>query len=124
MTRRPVARAGLLAAAALIAAGCGSEGSSDDSAQLPADVAEDLAAQSDAVEATLGRGDGCTAREQAIALRQDVKRRIEDGQVPAELRAEMRQRANELVRDIECVRPQPPPPPPPPPSEDYEEEDD
>jgi hypothetical protein len=123
---RPAARVCLLAAAALMAFGCGSDGSSDESQQLPAEVADDLAGQSDAVEATLAAGDDCAARDQAIALRQDVRRAVDEGQVPASLEAEMRRRANDLVGSIHCEPPPEPPPPapPPPPPAEYEEEDD
>jgi hypothetical protein len=121
------ARAGLLAAAALLAFGCGSDdGAPDESQRLPSELADDLASQSDAVGLTLEKGDGCTARKQAIALRKEVKRAIDEGEVPTPLQREMQQRANDLVESIYCPPPpkQPPPPPPPPPTEDYEEEDD
>jgi hypothetical protein len=125
---RAAARTALLAAAALMAFGCGSDGSDgsgEEAQQIPAEVADDLAAQSDAVEATLEQGDGCTAKDQAIALRRDVNGYIKDGQVPAELQPEMRERAKDLVDSIHCVQPPPPPAEPqPPPPTDYEEEDD
>jgi hypothetical protein len=126
VSRRLVARAGVLAAAALVASGCGSDGSdaTDETQQIPAEVADDLAAQSDAIAETLVQGDDCAARDQAIALRDDVNQRIEEGDVPAELQPEMRRRAKDLVASIHCDPPAPPPPPPPPPPTDYEEEED
>jgi hypothetical protein len=114
-----------VAAAALTAFGCGSGGSGEGSQQLPSGLADDLAAQSDAVATTLEARDECAARDQAIALRRDVRRAIDAGRVPSALQAELRQRANDLVGSISCEpppQPQPPPPPPPPPSD--EEEDD
>ena len=123
MTRRAVARAGVLAATALLAVACGSDGSGEES-QLPSDLAEDLAGQSDAVQTTLEEGDGCGAKDQAIALRDDVKSAIAEGRVPSELRPELRRRANDLVASIHCDPPAPRPPPPPPPSPAQSEEED
>jgi hypothetical protein len=115
-----------VAAAALLAFGCGSGGSGEESQQLPSGLADDLAAQSDAVATTFEAGDECTARDQAIALRREVKRAIAADRVPSGLQRELRQRANDLIRSISCeppTQPQPPPPPPPPPPSDEEEDD-
>jgi hypothetical protein len=113
-----------VAAAALLAFGCGSGGSGDESQQLPSGLADDLAAQSDAVVMTLEQGDGCAAQEQAKALRRDVRRAIDAGRVPDALQQELRRRANDLVGSISCEPPPQPQPPPPPPPPDEEEEDD
>jgi hypothetical protein len=115
-----------VAAAALLAFGCGSGGSGEESQQLPSGLADDLAAQSDAVASTFEAGDECTAQEQAKALRRDVRNAIDAGRVPSALQPELRQRANDLVGSISCEpppQPQPPPPPPPPPPSDEEEDD-
>jgi hypothetical protein len=126
VTRRALARACVLAAAALTAFGCGSGGSGEESQRLPSDLADDLAAQSDAVATTLEQEGGCTAQEQAKALRRDVNRAIKADRVPSALQPELRQRANDLVGSISCEpppQPQPPPPPPPPPPDEEEEDD-
>jgi hypothetical protein len=115
-----------VAAAALLAFGCGSGGSGEESQQLPSGLADDLAAQSDAVATTLADEDECAAKDQAIALRGDVRRAIAADRVPSRLESELRQRANDLVASISCEpppQPQPPPPPPPPPPDEEEEDD-
>jgi hypothetical protein len=114
-----------VAAAALLAFGCGSGGSGEESQRLPSGLADDLAAQSDAVAATFEAEDECTAQAHAKALRRDVRRAIDAGRVPDALQPELRRRANDLVGSISCEPPpQPQPPPPPPAPPDDEEEDD
>jgi hypothetical protein len=124
VSRPALARAGVLAAAAFLAFGCGSDGSGDESQRLPSELAQDLASQSDTVRAKLDEGKNCDALDEAIALRDDAESAIEDGQVPDELRPELRRRANNLVESIVCQPPAPPPPPPPPPPPSDEEEED
>jgi hypothetical protein len=123
MSRPALARAGILAAAALLAFGCGSDGSGDESQQLPSGLAQDLAGQSDTVRAKLEEGDGCAALAQAVALREHAQRAIDEGRVPSRLEPELRRRANRLVKSITCVRPLPPAPPPPPPPDEEEGDD-
>ena len=124
MSRPALARAGVLAATAFLAFGCGSDGSGDESQELPSGLAQNLAGQSDTVRARLEEGDGCAALAQAVALRDHAQKAIEEGRVPSRLQRELRRRANDLVKSITCVRPLPPAPPPPPPPPDEEEEDD
>jgi hypothetical protein len=125
VSRRGLARAGVLAVAALLAFGCGSDGSGDESQLLPSELAQNLATQSDTVHARLAEGNGCAARVEAVALREEVRSAIDEGRVPSRLRPELRRRANDLVESIHCEPPAPPPaPPPPPPPPDEEEEDD
>jgi hypothetical protein len=116
----------LLSALALAASGCGSDDSRDQSQQLPRDLGDQLARQSDKVQRTLVAGKSCEAQRQALDLQGAVERSID--RVPQELQDELRQRAADLVASIECI---PPPPPPPPPQTtqtrtdgDEEEEDD
>ena len=107
-----VCLAGTLAATLLAVSGCGSDDSRDQSQQLPRELGANLARQSDEVQETLEQGYGCTAKLQARELRNDVERSIGENRVPAELQEELRQRANDLVASIDCVRRPPPPPPP------------
>jgi hypothetical protein len=103
----------LLAVVAAAASACGSDEARDQSQLLPRDLGADLAAQSDSVQSTLELGKGCDAKRQARELRKDVERAIGRDQVPAELQAELRERAVRLENSIVCVTPAPPPPPPP-----------
>lgn len=98
----------VLAAAAALT-GCGSSASEGERAALPRDVAARLARDSDAVALSVGRGDSCTARRRARALRATIEGAIADRRIPAELQAELRQRASSLVKAIECVASAPPP---------------
>lgn len=112
-------RAGVLAArflllfvviaAAAALAGCGSSASEGERAALPRDVAALLARQSDDVALSVGRGDSCTALRRARALRASIERAIADRRIPAELHAELRQRASSLLKAIDCVVSAPPP---------------
>jgi hypothetical protein len=125
VSRPALARAGVLAAAAFLAFGCGSDGSGDESQQLPSELAQDLESQSDAVRAKLDERENCAALDEARALRDDAESAIDDGRVPSRLQRELRRRANDLVESIHCEpSPAPQPQPPPAPSPDGEEEDD
>jgi hypothetical protein len=73
------------------------------------DAAARLARDSDAVAISVSRGDTCTALSQARALRARIERAIADRRIPAELHAELRQRASSLVKAIDCVAAAPPP---------------
>ena len=106
-----VTLAGTLAATLLAVSGCGSDDPGDQSQLLPTELGADLARRSDGVQRTLEHGDGCTAKAQAVEIRNDVERAIGENRVPAGLQRELRQRANDLVASIDCVRPPAPPPP-------------
>lgn len=121
LTRR---RLTLLAVVALAAPGCGSDESRDESQQLPRDLGDQLARQSDNVQRKLAAGKSCEAQRQALRLQDAVERSI--ARVPRELREELRRRSADLAASIDCVPPPPPPPPPPTQTrtDDEEEEDD
>ena len=109
----------LLFAVALAASGCGSgERSADTTAPprpaRPRNVAEDLAARSDAVADALDAGDVCTAAVRADELRGATITAINNGQVPQEFQEDLQARANELVNTVNC-------PPPPTTTEEAEE---
>jgi hypothetical protein len=120
---RRAARIGIAAALLLAAPGCGSDASRDESQLLPTELGADLARQSDLVLGSLEDGDGCTARNQARALRADVEEAIGKGHVPPELEGELLRRSSGLVDSIECVQLPPPPPPPPPVQTDEDDEE-
>ena len=91
----------LLAAAA---AGCGgSEPVPPPS--LPAALAADLAARSDAVAQRLEAGDGCGARAEADALQADAIAAVNAGRVPARYQEELVSSVAVLVASVECVPP-------------------
>jgi hypothetical protein len=102
----------LLAALAcgLALAACGGEADSGDEPAapgLPPALAESLAAQSEQIAETFEGGDECSAASQADELVASVERAIAAGNVPADLRAELRETATELQNEINC--PEPPP---------------
>jgi hypothetical protein len=110
-TRPSLRKSILLFAVALAASGCGGgERSADTTAPprptLPRNVAEDLAARSDAVADALDAGDVCTAAVRADELRDATITAINNGQVPQEFQEDLQARANELVNTVNC----PPPP--------------
>jgi hypothetical protein len=109
----------LLFAVALAASGCGGGGRSADTTApprptLPRNVAEDLAARSDAIADALDAGDVCTAAVRADELRRATINAINNGQVPQEFQEDLQARANELVNTVNC--------PPPPTTTDEDEE--
>ena len=99
----------ILALAVLVASGCG--GGSGSAAppppRLPHALGVELAAQADAVEAGLARGDECGAAAAAEGLRQAIAGAVAAGQVPAALRAPLSQSADSLAAEIVCT-PAPP----------------
>jgi hypothetical protein len=121
-----VCLSGILTAVALVASGCGSDESRDESQLLPRDLSADLVERTEMVSAALERENSCAAQGQAEGLLAAIDRAIERDRVPLELQDELRRRANELAGSIVCVPPPPPPPPPPPTrtDDDEEEEDD
>jgi len=101
-----------LALAVIAASGCGGGGLTAPPPRLPHALGAELAAQADAVEASLARGDDCGAAAQAASLRQSVADAVAAGQVPAELRAPLSRSAAALAGEIACT-PAPPRPGPP-----------
>lgn len=99
-----------LVCAGLVVAGGGCAGASErvvSPPRLPQRLAAELAAQADAVAASLERDDVCGASAQARALRSRVLR--EAGRVPLVFRGELVRAAGELAA---TVPPCPPPPAP------------
>jgi hypothetical protein len=77
-------------------------------------VAEQLAAQSDAVADAIAANDGCAA----AAARDDLRATLDEAAVPEAIRAEVEPFA---LREFACAPPPPPPVPPPPPAETYQD---
>ena len=98
----------LLCTAAL--AGCGghTRQAAPPRPKLPAALASQLAARSDAVAAKLDAGDGCGALEEARGLQQEAIAAINGGRVPAAFQEDLLATANDLVARITCT-PAPPP---------------
>jgi hypothetical protein len=106
------------AALVLLAAGCGGGGEPSDAATLDPAVAEQLAAQSEAVADALEADDGCEAAERADELNATLEEAADRGEVPEPIRQEI---DRVLDRELPCTEPAPPtqpPPAPPPPSGD------
>jgi hypothetical protein len=75
--------------------------------KIPAGLAQDFAAQADAIAASLEAGDPCGAKERADALQAAVTEAINGGRIPTRFRGELQSTVDELVQ-IECVPPEPP----------------
>lgn len=97
----------ILAVAVVAASGCGGGGSADSPPQLPHALGAQLAAQADAVEASLARGDDCGAAAQAEQLRRMVGQAVSADQVPVRLRAALSRSTASLAGEITCT-PAPP----------------
>jgi hypothetical protein len=96
--------------AAALLGGCGGDGGAE-TPLLPQDLANSLAAQSDAVAASLDGGNPCGAADQARALRERVIAAVNEGRVPAGLQEELGSAANDLAATTEtaCTEAQAPP---------------
>ena len=96
--------------AAALLGGCGGDGGAE-TPLLPQDLADSLAAQSDAVAASLDGGNPCDAAAQARALRESVIAAVNEGRVPAALQEELGAAANDLAATTEttCTESQAPP---------------
>jgi hypothetical protein len=95
---------------AVVLGGCGGGGGPAAARpQLPHALGAQLAAQADAVQASLARGDSCAALGQAGRLRQMVASAIAAGQVPGALRQPLSSSAEALAGEIVCT-PAPPRP--------------
>ena len=84
---------------------------------LPARVASDLAARSDAVAAKLDAGDPCGALADAESLRREAQAAVTAGRVPPRYRRELTAAVGALAASISCT-------PPPPDDDEAEGEDD
>jgi hypothetical protein len=103
-TSRTGRHIGVLTTAALLA-GCGSQArrTAPPPPKLPATLAEQLAARSDAVAARLDAGDGCGALDEARRLQQQAIGAINGRRVPAAFQEGLLAATNDLVARISCV---------------------
>lgn len=93
--------AGLAAVAVL--AGCGSrQAAAPPQPHLPRVLAAAWRSDADAVAAALAVGDGCLARQRAVALRADVIAAVNARRVAAELREPLLSAVNDLSTRIGC----------------------
>jgi outer membrane biosynthesis protein TonB len=113
----------ILAVAALVAAatGCGGGGeeSSPPRPTIAAEVADDLAARSEAVADAIDAADICLAAVRADELQQATIEAIQSGRIPRAFQEDLEATANSLVNEVNC----PPPPPAPPPQTTTDEDD-
>jgi hypothetical protein len=93
----------LAASSLLLAAGCGSSSptrTTKPTPRIPADVAQMLASDADAV----AQASGCAARQPAVKLQTDAINAI--GRVPDRYREQLMSAANDIVSRIpECLPP-------------------
>ena len=93
----------LAASSALLVAGCGSSSptrTTKPPPRIPADVAQQLAADADAVASM----QGCAARPAAVKLRTDTINAV--GRIPERYREQLMSSANDLVSRVpECLPP-------------------
>ena len=99
-----------LACACLVVAGCGGGEERAEPPPLPAPLAQDLAARSDAVADRLDAGDACAARTEAEALQAETIDAVNDRRVPRRYQEQLLGSVTALVESIECVE-QPAPQP-------------
>jgi hypothetical protein len=90
---------------AVVLAGCGGSRSRGPEATLPAPLAARLAAYADETARLAAAGDGCGAREQALALQRATVAAINAHQVPSALQEPLQSSANDLVNRIACTPP-------------------
>jgi hypothetical protein len=88
--------------------------------KISRDVADNLAARSDAIADKLDARDVCGAAVEADALVDQARAAVDAGDVPARYEDELIETAVELQNTINCPRP---PPPSPQPQEQGQEED-
>jgi hypothetical protein len=95
------------AGCALSLAGCGggSEEAAPPEPSIPAPIAEDLAARSEEIAATLDGGDVCGAARQADDLNSAVNDAVAKGQIPKALQGELQNVVTELVDMVNCEEP-------------------
>ncbi len=105
-------RAAALACACLVvvAAGCGGGEVRAEPPPLPAPLAQDLAARSDAVADRLDAGDACAARTEPDALLAETIAPATHRRVPRRYQEQLLGSVTALVESIECVE-QPAPQP-------------
>jgi len=100
-------RLAIVAYACLLLAACG--GTTSREASIRRTTAIQLAGESDAVAASLRRGDSCGAASHARTLRSHVTSAIASGAIPRSLAASARSASSRLAAGIDCTRlPAPP----------------
>ena len=92
-----------LACACLVVAGCGGGEERAEPPPLPAPLAQDLAARSDAVADRLDAGDACAARTEAEALQAETIDAVNDRRVPRRYQEQLLGSVTALVESIVCV---------------------
>jgi hypothetical protein len=105
MTRVGPPIALILTAAALAGCGGAKQHAAPPQPKLPAALAQQLAAQSDAVAAKLDAGDGCGALAAAQSLQQLTIAAINAHRVPAALQETLSAAVNDLPGRIHCAPP-------------------
>ncbi len=90
---------------AVVLAGCGGSRSAAPKPTLPAPLAARLAAYADETARLAAAGDGCGAREQALALQGATVAAINAHQVPGALQEPLQTSANDLVNRLVCTPP-------------------
>lgn len=111
----------ILAVAALVAAATGCGGGEESSPPRPtiaAEVADDLAARSEAVADAIDAADICLAAVRADELQKATIEAIQSGRIPRAFQEDLEATANSLVNEVNC-----PPPPAPPPQTTTDEDD-
>lgn len=95
------------AGCALALAGCGGGSEATPSEPvIPAPIAEDLAARSEEIAATLDGGDVCGAAQQADELNTAVNEAVANDQIPRALQGELQNVVAELVNGVNCEQPE------------------
>jgi hypothetical protein len=95
------------AGCALTLAGCGGDSEATPSEPaIPAPIAEDLAARSEEIAATLDGGDVCAAAKRADELNDAVNDAVAKGQIPEALQGELQNVVAELVNGVNCPQPE------------------
>jgi hypothetical protein len=74
---------------------------------IDADVADRLAAASDAIADALDAGDVCTAAVRADELNAQVIEAVNAGAIPPAFQEPLTARTNELVNEVNCPQPEP-----------------
>jgi hypothetical protein len=110
----------VLPSLAAVAAACGG-GEQASAPTLAEPLAERLAAQSEAVAASVDLGDGCTAQRQLGELERASERAIAAGRIDAALQGELRATLRALRAGIDCDPAPAPASAPPPPTTAIEE---
>ncbi len=89
----------------VVLSGCGDSRSVASEPTLPAPLAARLAAYADETARLAASGDGCGAREQALALQRATVAAINAHRVPGPLQEPLQASANDLVDRLACTLP-------------------